>query len=95
MPTPRFDHFRLTLTPSLTVRLKSKSRTRGAKSAQNTSSAFSKSSHREDDARATRQGGAGLGLAIAREIVAAHNGTIDATSENGVTRFVIDIPASK
>ena len=51
--------------------------------------------YREDDARATRQGGAGLGLAIAREIVAAHNGTIDATSENGVTRFVIDIPASK
>ena len=51
--------------------------------------------YREDDARATRQGGAGLGLAIAREIVAAHNGTIDATSENGVTRFVVDIPASK
>ena len=51
--------------------------------------------YREDDARATRQGGAGLGLAIAREIVAAHNGTIDATSENGVTRFVIDIPAAK
>lgn len=51
--------------------------------------------YREDDARATRQGGAGLGLAIAREIVAAHNGTIDASSENGVTRFVIDIPAAK
>lgn len=51
--------------------------------------------YREDDARATRQGGAGLGLAIAREIVSAHGGTIDATSEAGVTRFVIDIPAAK
>lgn len=51
--------------------------------------------YREDDARATRQGGAGLGLAIAREIVAAHDGTISATSEGGVTRFVIDIPAAK
>lgn len=50
--------------------------------------------YREDDARATRQGGAGLGLAIAREIVDAHNGTISATSEGGVTRFVVKIPAA-
>lgn len=48
--------------------------------------------YREDDARATRKGGAGLGLAIAREIVSAHGGTISATSDAGVTRFVIRIP---
>ena len=50
--------------------------------------------YREDSARATDGGGAGLGLAIAREIVQAHGGTIEATSENGITRFEIAIPLS-
>ncbi len=49
--------------------------------------------HPKAEARATRQGGAGLGLAIAREIVDAHNGTTSGTSEGGVTRFVVKILA--
>lgn len=47
---------------------------------------------REDGARSTNQGGAGLGLAIAKEIVQAHSGIIAATSENGVTTFTIVVP---
>ena len=51
--------------------------------------------YREDDARATNQGGAGLGLAIAREIVQAHGGSISAASENGRTVFTFAIPAGE
>ncbi len=47
---------------------------------------------RLDDARATNTGGAGLGLAIAKEIVTLHNGTISASSENGITAFLITLP---
>lgn len=49
--------------------------------------------YREDAARATERGGAGLGLAIAREIVQAHGGTIAATSSEGRTTFTIEVPA--
>lgn len=48
--------------------------------------------YREDRARNAQQGGAGLGLAIAKEIVAAHGGTIHATSEKGLTTFTIELP---
>ncbi|MGN0039119.1 MAG: sensor histidine kinase [Coriobacteriales bacterium] len=48
--------------------------------------------YREESARSTDKGGAGLGLAIAREIVSAHKGTIDASSENGVTTFTVRLP---
>lgn len=48
--------------------------------------------YREDAARATERGGAGLGLAIAREIVQAHGGTIAATSHAGETIFAIEVP---
>ena len=38
-------------------------------------------------------GGAGLGLAIAKEIVTAHQGTISARSGEDGTVFTIDLPA--
>ena len=47
---------------------------------------------RLDDARATNTGGAGLGLAIAREIVQLHGGAITASSENDWTSFVVTLP---
>lgn len=49
---------------------------------------------REDGARSSQGGGVGLGLAIAREIVTAHGGTICATSEAGLTTFTISLPAT-
>ncbi len=48
--------------------------------------------YREDGARSTNGGGAGLGLAIAKEIVAAHGGTIAASSADGRTVFTIELP---
>ncbi len=47
---------------------------------------------RLDDARATNSGGAGLGLAIAREIVTLHGGTITADSQDEVTTFQVELP---
>ena len=38
--------------------------------------------YRLDQARSTKTGGAGLGLAIAKEIILAHQGTIRAASKN-------------
>ena len=48
--------------------------------------------YRLDEARSTNSGGAGLGLAIAKEIVDAHNGKISATSENNKTTFTVVLP---
>lgn len=47
---------------------------------------------RLDDARATNTGGAGLGLAIAKEIVTLHGGTILADSRDRETTFVVSLP---
>lgn len=47
---------------------------------------------RLDSSRASGTGGAGLGLAIAREIVQLHGGTISAQSESGVTTFTVCLP---
>lgn len=47
---------------------------------------------RLDEARTTNTGGAGLGLAIAKEIVTLHGGKIHAASENEVTTFCISLP---
>ncbi len=47
---------------------------------------------RLDEARASNAGGAGLGLAIAKEIVTLHGGTITAESEQEVTTFRITLP---
>ena len=49
---------------------------------------------RLDSSRATRTGGAGLGLAIAREIVELHGGAISAQSAGGVTTFTVSLPKS-
>lgn len=48
--------------------------------------------YRLDTARATRSGGAGLGLAIAKQIVQLHGGTIIAESENETITFVVTLP---
>ncbi len=47
---------------------------------------------RLDSSRGTRNGGAGLGLAIAKEIIELHGGTIRAESEKEEIRFVVKIP---
>ena len=48
--------------------------------------------YRLDTARSSRSGGAGLGLAIAKEIVELHNGTITAKSENEQIEFTVTLP---
>lgn len=48
--------------------------------------------YRLDQARSTKTGGAGLGLAIAKEIILAHQGTIRATSKNNEIQMVITLP---
>ena len=48
--------------------------------------------YRLDAARSTATGGAGLGLAIAKEIVKLHGGTIRAESTGTRTAFVITLP---
>jgi len=48
--------------------------------------------YRLDDARSTATGGAGLGLAIARDIITLHGGTIEARSSQSQTVFTITLP---
>ena len=47
---------------------------------------------RLDEGRSSDTGGAGLGLAIAKEIVELHHGTISAYSEDEVIKFIITLP---
>ena len=48
---------------------------------------------RLDSSRGTRTGGAGLGLAIAKEIVELHGGTISAASSDGTVTFTVTLPS--
>ena len=48
--------------------------------------------YRLDVSRSSSTGGAGLGLAIAKEIVELHHGQISANSENGITCFEVMLP---
>ncbi len=48
--------------------------------------------YRLDSSRSSQTGGAGLGLAIAKEIVVAHKGSITAESEAGKTTFTVVLP---
>ncbi|NLC06422.1 MAG: HAMP domain-containing histidine kinase [Syntrophomonadaceae bacterium] len=48
--------------------------------------------YRLDSARSTNTGGAGLGLAIAQEIVTAHAGTISVESNPENTKFTVKFP---
>jgi two-component system heavy metal sensor histidine kinase CusS len=50
--------------------------------------------YRIDPARQRSSGGAGLGLAITKSIVAAHGGNIRASSAGGLTRFEVTLPSA-
>lgn len=50
--------------------------------------------YRLDDARSGNTGGAGLGLSIARQIVQAHGGVIEAESAREQTTFTVRLPLS-
>lgn len=49
--------------------------------------------YRLDSSRSSNTGGAGLGLAIAKEIVTAHDGTITAESNEERTVFTVKLPS--
>ncbi len=49
--------------------------------------------YRLDDARSSDTGGAGLGLAIAKEIIVQHGGQIYAESNDNCTTFTVELPA--
>ena len=50
--------------------------------------------YRLDEARSSDTGGAGLGLAIANEIIILHGGGIKAECKDGYTVFTVELPAN-
>lgn len=50
--------------------------------------------YRLDEARSSETGGAGLGLAITKEIITLHHGTISASSTEEATQFAVYLPDS-
>ena len=51
--------------------------------------------YRLDESRHSKTGGAGLGLAIAKEIIELHGGTIKAESSTEETSFIVTLPNKK
>ena len=49
--------------------------------------------YRVDNSRSSGTGGAGLGLAIAKEIVEMHGGRIRAKSDDNRTQFIVTLPS--
>lgn len=47
---------------------------------------------RLDEARTSNAGGAGLGLAIAKDIITLHGGSITAESNDEITAFIVSLP---
>ena len=48
--------------------------------------------YRLDTSRSSNNGGAGLGLAIAKQIVELHHGTLTAKSQNDIIEFTVTLP---
>lgn len=57
-------------------------------------SSLFKKFYRLDESRSSNTGGAGLGLAIAREIITLHGGTLTADCENDTIIFMVTLPKS-
>lgn len=51
--------------------------------------------YRADRARSRRQGGAGIGLSIVKQLVEAHGGQVGAESKNGLTRIWLRLPGAE
>ena len=47
--------------------------------------------YRVDESRGTNNGGAGLGLAITKDIIELHSGSIEAKSEDEVIEFIVKL----